>query len=61
MHPHATRLIFVAVPRAAGVGVLMANANEATRAAVEGEDVLRTTHIEDEGFARAVRKYVLEV
>jgi len=47
--------------RAAGVGVLMANADEATRAAVEGEDVLRTAHIEDEGFAQAVRRYVLEV
>ena len=47
--------------RAAGTGILMANADDATQDAVEGEDILRTGHIEDEGFARAVRQYVLDL
>lgn len=46
--------------RAAGIGILMANADEATQVAVEGEDILRTAHIEEEGFAQAVGKYVLD-
>ena len=47
--------------RAAGRGVLMANADAATLDDVKGSDICMTGHIENEGFAEAVRKYVLEV
>ena len=46
--------------RAAGTGVLMHNADAATHRAVAGENILQTDHIENEGFAKAVRRYVLE-
>jgi len=47
--------------RAAGRGVLMANADAATLADVNETDICITGHVEDEGFAEAIRKYVLDV
>ncbi|MXZ10540.1 MAG: HAD family phosphatase [Gemmatimonadetes bacterium] len=46
--------------RAAGTGVLMHNADAATHRAVAGENILQTDHIENDGFAKAVRRYVLD-
>lgn len=46
--------------RAAGTGVLMHNADAATHRAVTGENILQTDHIENDGFAKAVRRYVLD-
>ena len=46
--------------RAAGTGILMHNADSATHRAVAGENILQTDHIENDGFAKAVRRYVLE-
>ena len=46
--------------RAAGLGILMGNADAATQRAVAGEDILRTDAIEREGFAKAVHRYALD-
>lgn len=46
--------------RAAGTGVLMGNADAATQRAVDGEAILQTDPIENEGFAKAVQRYVLD-
>ncbi len=46
--------------RAAGTGILMHNADAATHRAVAGENILQTDHIENDGFAKAVRRYALE-
>ena len=45
--------------KAAGVGVLMGNADEATRADARTMALHVTAPVEEEGFAQAVRKYVL--
>lgn len=46
--------------RAAGTGILMHNADAATHRAVAGGNILKTDHIENDGFAKAVRQYVLD-
>jgi len=46
--------------KAAGVGVLMGNADDATKADVAGQGLHVTTTVEEDGFAAAVRKFVLD-
>lgn len=46
---------------AAGVGVLMGNADADTQQAVSGMDVHITSSVMEEGFAAAVHKFVLDV
>ena len=46
--------------QAAGVGVLMGNADQATQNAVTGSDIRIGRRVEEEGFAEAVRHFVLE-
>lgn len=47
--------------QSAGVGVLMGNADAATKADVASMGVHITSHVEEDGFAAAVRKFVLDV
>ena len=46
--------------QAAGVGVLMGNADDDTKKAVEGMDLHTTCSVVEDGFAAAVRKFVLD-